>query len=63
MMAYDWGDWVPALRMFRVSLFISLMVFFVGVNTYGWRANGVNHVLVFEIDPRNYLSSFQLMEV
>jgi hypothetical protein len=63
MMAYDWGDWIPTLRMFRVSLFIGLMVFFVGVNTYGWRANGVNHVLIFEVDPRDYLSSFQLMEV
>jgi hypothetical protein len=63
MMAYDWGDWIPTLRMFRVSLFIGLMVFFVGVNTYGWRANGVNHVLIFEVDPRDYLSSFQLMEI
>ncbi|XP_062515065.1 solute carrier family 53 member 1-like isoform X2 [Corticium candelabrum] len=60
---YDWGNWIPALRMFRVTLFIFLMVFFVGVNTYGWRANGVNHVLIFEINPREYLSSFQLMEI
>lgn len=23
---------------------------------YGWAAAGVNHVLIFEIDPRNHLT-------
>jgi len=23
-----------------------------GINVYGWRSSGVNHVLIFELDPR-----------
>lgn len=26
------------------------------MNMYGWAAAGVNHVLIFEIDPRNHLT-------
>ena len=34
-----------------------------GLNVYGWQGNGVNHVLIFEIDPRNHLTYQSLMEV
>lgn len=34
-----------------------------GVNVYGWRSSGVNHVLIFELDPRNHLSEQDLMEL
>lgn len=34
-----------------------------GVNVYGWRSSGVNHVLIFELDPRNHLSEQHLMEL
>lgn len=30
---------------------------------YGWRSSGVNHVLIFELDPRNHLSEQHLMEL
>lgn len=30
---------------------------------YGWRSSGVNHVLIFELDPRNHLSEQDLMEL
>lgn len=30
--------------------------FLMGINVYGWRSSGVNHVLIFELDPRNHLS-------
>ena len=32
-------------------------------NTYGWRNAGVNHILIFEIDPRNHLNYLQLLTV
>lgn len=31
-------------------------LFLMGINVYGWRSSGVNHVLIFELDPRNHLS-------
>eukprot|EP00118_Oscarella_pearsei_P004758 m.20768 g.20768 ORF g.20768 m.20768 type:complete len:263 (+) comp28080_c0_seq1:1220-2008(+) len=49
--------------MFRLPLFLGVMIFLIGVNTYGWRAAGVNHVLIFEINPRDHLSAFQLMGI
>lgn len=38
-------------------------LFLMGVNVYGWRSSGVNHVLIFELDPRNHLSEQDLMEL
>uniref|UniRef100_A0A0A9YJX7 Xenotropic and polytropic retrovirus receptor 1 n=1 Tax=Lygus hesperus TaxID=30085 RepID=A0A0A9YJX7_LYGHE len=34
-----------------------------GVNVYGWRSSGVNHVLIFELDPRHHLSEQHIMEM
>lgn len=56
-------DWVPALQMYRGMLLIIFDLMLLGVNTYGWRSSGVNHVLIFEIDPRNHLSHGQLLEL
>jgi len=57
------GSWVPALRMYRGMFIVILDIFLLGINTYGWRSSGVNHVLIFEIDPRHHLTHQQLMEV
>jgi len=40
-----------------------LVTFLLAVNTWGWRKAGVNHVLIFELDPRDNLSYQQLLEV
>ncbi|XP_076436332.1 xenotropic and polytropic retrovirus receptor 1 homolog [Babylonia areolata] len=56
-------DWEPAIRMYRGMFLVIFDLFLLGVNTYGWRSSGVNHVLIFEIDPRNHLSHTELMEV
>ncbi|KAL5970781.1 Xenotropic and polytropic retroviru receptor 1 [Taenia solium] len=53
----------PAFRLFRGSFLVIYYVCMVGVNVYGWRSSGVNHVLIFEIDPRSHLNQFQLMEM
>lgn len=56
-------NWEPALRMYRGMFLVIFDLFLLGVNTYGWRSSGVNHVLIFEIDPRNHLSHTELMEL
>lgn len=56
-------DWQPALIMYRGMFLVILDIFLLGINTYGWRSSGVNHVLIFEIDPRHHLTHQQLLEV
>lgn len=55
-------QWEPALRIYRGPFLLILDCFLLGINTYGWRTSGVNHVLIFELDPRNHLSHQQLLE-
>ncbi|XP_039267129.2 xenotropic and polytropic retrovirus receptor 1 homolog [Styela clava] len=52
-----------ALDLYRPGLVLFLFLFFIGINTWGWRSAGVNHVLIFEIDPRNHLSHYHLFEL
>ena len=40
-----------------------MMIFLVAINTCGWRAAGVNHVLIFELNPRTHLTYQQVLEV
>uniref|UniRef100_A0A8D8XEH9 Xenotropic and polytropic retrovirus receptor 1 n=1 Tax=Cacopsylla melanoneura TaxID=428564 RepID=A0A8D8XEH9_9HEMI len=56
-------DFKMALRLYRGPLLIIQFIFLMGVNVYGWRSSGVNHVLIFELDPRNHLSEQHLMEI
>lgn len=55
-------DWEIAMQMFRGPLLIIEFLFLWGLNVHGWRSAGVNHVLIFEIDPRNHLSEQHIME-
>ena len=55
-------DWRSALHLYRSSFLIALHIIFIGINTYSWSHAGVNHVLIFEIDPRNHLTYQQLLE-
>jgi len=34
-----------------------------GINVYGWRSSGVNHVLIFELDPRKHVTEQHLFEM
>ena len=54
--------WV-GVRLFRGFLILFVNVWLLGLNVYGWQRAGVNHVLIFEIDPRNHLTYQQLMEI
>lgn len=56
-------SWKIAIKLYRSPLLIIIHIFFIGLNSYGWSRSGVNHVLIFEIDPRNHLTYQQLLEV
>nr|XP_018901028.1 PREDICTED: xenotropic and polytropic retrovirus receptor 1-like [Bemisia tabaci] len=56
-------DWRVVGRLYRGPFLIVEFIFLMGVNVYGWRSSGVNHVLIFELDPRNHLSEQHIMEM
>lgn len=56
-------SWKSAFRLYRAPFLIIQFLFLWGVNVYGWRSSGVNHVLIFELDPRNHLSEQHIMEL
>lgn len=59
-----YGDeWLPILRMYRGVFLLVMLIFLVAINTCGWRAAGVNHVLIFELNPRTHLTYQQVLEV
>jgi hypothetical protein len=57
------GAIIAAAIGLRTGFIITLWLFGFAINTFIWRAAGVNNVLIFEFDPRNYLRFQQLFEV
>uniref|UniRef100_A0AAY4E6V7 Xenotropic and polytropic retrovirus receptor 1 n=1 Tax=Denticeps clupeoides TaxID=299321 RepID=A0AAY4E6V7_9TELE len=53
----------PLVRVYRGGFLLIQFLFLLGINTYGWRQAGVNHVLIFELNPRNNLSHQHLFEI
>ncbi|KAF4527319.1 hypothetical protein B566_EDAN001095 [Ephemera danica] len=56
-------DWTVVFQLYRGPFLLIQFIFLMGVNVYGWRSSGVNHVLIFELDPRHHLSEQHLMEL
>lgn len=54
--------WV-AVRLFRGPLLFFVAVWLCGLNMWGWAEAGVNHVLIFEVDPRNHLTYQSVMQI
>ncbi|KAL7015032.1 hypothetical protein ACKWTF_016251 [Chironomus riparius] len=55
--------WRSALRLYRAPFLFIEFLFLWSLNVYGWRSCGVNHVLIFEINPRSHLSEQHIMEL
>ena len=55
--------WRQGLFLYRSTFLIVFHIILLGVNVYGWSSSGVNHVLIFEIDPRNHLTYQQFLEI
>uniref|UniRef100_A0A1A9W6A5 EXS domain-containing protein n=1 Tax=Glossina brevipalpis TaxID=37001 RepID=A0A1A9W6A5_9MUSC len=51
------------LILFRGPFYIVVYLFLIAINVYGWRRAGVNHILIFEIDPRKHLTYSHLLEL
>lgn len=54
---------VTTIKLFRPGFLLCLFMLFIGINIWGWRTAGVNHVLIFEIDPREHLSHQHILEI
>lgn len=48
---------------FRAPFLIALLVTLVGVNVYAWRTSGINHVLIFQLDPSDHITEQNLYEI
>ena len=55
--------WRDALHLYRSPFLIIVQIILAGINVYGWSSSGVNHILIFEIDPRHHLTYQQLLEI
>ncbi|UJR24662.1 hypothetical protein I4U23_006035 [Adineta vaga] len=55
--------WRSTFHVYRPLFLIILHICFVGLNVYGWSHAGVNHVLIFEFDPRSHLTYQKLLEI
>lgn len=55
--------WRQALFLYRSTFLVVLHIVLIGINVYGWSSSGVNHVLIFGIDPRNHLTYQQFLEI
>lgn len=59
----SWEHLTPVLRGLRVGFVLCIWFFAFAIDTYIWRSNGINNVLIFEFDPRNYLNFVELFGV
>lgn len=60
---YNRNDWKLAFKLYRGPFLLVEFLFIWSVNLYAWRVFGVNHVLIFELDPRNYITAQHLLEL
>lgn len=67
-MYYGWHhvheiDFLRACWYFRCPWWLWIFVLLLGVNIYAFRTYGVNHILIFEIDPRNHINHEHFYEI
>ena len=56
-------DFLRSCWYFRCPWWLWIFVLLLGVNVYAFRSYGVNHILIFEIDPRNHINHEHLYEI
>jgi len=57
------SDWNIVTRLYRGPLLVIILIGLLGLNIKGWAKSGVNHVLIFELDPRHHSSHLQVLEL
>jgi len=56
------SDWTIVTRLYRGPMLCIILIFLLSINVRGWGMAGVNHKLIFELDPRNHSTHIQIME-
>lgn len=56
-------DVVTCVLLFRGPFTMVLFLGLLSLNFYIWRYVGINHVLIFELNPRNFLAAVQILEI
>lgn len=57
------GFYHEFISFYRSSLLIALFTAYIGTNILVWRTFGINHVLIFELDPRSHSSYRHFYEI
>ncbi|XP_034482686.1 xenotropic and polytropic retrovirus receptor 1 [Drosophila innubila] len=57
------GNIEAFIRLYRGPFTWVIFNFFMAANVAGWQRAGVNHVLIFEIDPRSHLQPATFLEI
>ena len=55
-------DWEIGIILYRSSLVSILHLTLIGINIIGWSSYGINHVLIFELDPRSHITHEEILE-
>ena len=53
-------DLETSILLFRPTAFIWIFLLLFSINVYGWQKNGINSVLIFELNPRDRLTHWHL---
>lgn len=59
----SWGLMTPVIRGLRAGFILTLWFYSFAINIVGWRLAGVNSVLIFDIELRDYRNFIQIFEV
>ena len=59
----SWSHVTPVLRGLRAGFILTLWFYAFAFNLFGWRIAGVNSVLIFDIELRDYRNHVQVFEV
>lgn len=55
-------DWQLSIFLYRSSLILIIHLILIGINIIGWSSYGINHVLIFELDPRSHITHEEILE-
>ena len=56
------SNWNIVTKLYRGPFLCIVLIFLLSINVRGWGTSGVNHKLIFELNPRNHSSHLDIME-
>ncbi len=55
-------DWQISIILYRSSLIFIIHLILIGINIIGWSSYGINHILIFELEPRSHITHEEILE-